>query len=78
MKFKIEKTSLMFKRDEKPTERAFKEALSNFNNNNVLFEEDEWYIEVNSLEELIALVREEGYPIIIGLNKLEIYDDYRE
>lgn len=77
MKFKIEKTSLMFKREEKPTEKAFKESLNNFNNS-VMFEDTEWYLEINSLEELIALVREEGYPIIIGLNKLEIYDDYRE
>lgn len=41
-------------------------------------------IDINSLEELMALRRREGWPIIIGAapddgpGELEIYDDYRE
>ena len=40
-------------------------------------------IEVNTLEELLKLVEEKDYEIIIGKDlewqwRLEVYDDYRE
>lgn len=42
-------------------------------------------VEINSLEELMALRRREGWPIVIDAapddgepGTLEIYDDYRE
>lgn len=39
--------------------------------------DEEWYIKINSLEELIKLSEKEG-QIIIEEDYLEIYDDYRE
>jgi len=41
----------------------------------------EWTIEINSLEELLSLSREEGELVISGTGSypsIEIYDDYRE
>lgn len=37
-----------------------------------------WTIEINSVEELLALKGKVGCPIIVGSNNLEIYDGYRE
>lgn len=45
-------------------------------------EEGKWYIEINTLDELIKLSEQCGHPIIIdpfsNFNLLEIYDRYRE
>ena len=46
------------------------------------FEEEGWFLEINSLEELINLKEEVGEWLIIGethnLLSIEIYNDYRE
>jgi len=40
-------------------------------------DERNWYIQINSLEELIKLEEKEG-NIIVGDGYIEIYDTYRE
>lgn len=40
-------------------------------------EETIYYLEINSIEELQKLIKEEG-TIVLGDNNIEIYDDYRE
>lgn len=58
------------------------ERLKNYN---ITKEEDDIYIEINTLEELLDAARLLDEDLIIGFNKyknnevkLEIYDDYRE
>lgn len=63
MEFMITRTSL-WTNNQKPTQKAYKEGGN-------------WYIKINSLDELIELTRKEG-KIIIDEDFLEIYDDYRE
>ena len=81
MKFRIKRTS-SFYATEKPCERAY--------GGNPLKENSEkkvWYIDINSIEELVAFRLELQEPIIIGdvweeelgdMPEIEIYDDYRE
>lgn len=63
MEFMITRTSL-WTNNQKPYQKAYKEG-------------ENWYIKINSLDELIELTRKEG-KIIIDEDSLEIYDDYRE
>jgi len=55
------------------------------------FDEDKWYVDINSLEELIQFIKESDQPgraekaVVITLGDkypdipdLQIYDDYRE
>ena len=37
-----------------------------------------WYLEINSLEELMDFQKKEGSSVILSDNTIEIYDDYRE
>lgn len=37
-----------------------------------------WDVEINTLEELLDLLKEEGHELIISDGYIEIYDDYRE
>ena len=37
-----------------------------------------WYIDINSLEELIALAEKEEQELIISKNEIVIYDGYME
>ena len=39
---------------------------------------NEWEIEINSLDELLALMDRVGDNLIIGRNNITIYDDYVE
>ena len=63
MEFMITRTSF-WESSNKPTEKAYEK-------------DGDWYIKINSLEELIELTKKEG-EIIIGGDYLEIYDDFRE
>ena len=69
IEFKIKRTSSMYGNKRKPTEKAYKA-------------EDDWYIQLNSLEQLIELSKNEKMKIIIdatgNIETLEIYDDDRE
>ena len=42
------------------------------------FEKVRWEVEINTLEELLDLLKEAGYELIISDGYIEIYDDYRE
>ena len=37
-----------------------------------------WHIDINSLEELQSLIKEVGHSVIVGEDRIEIYDGYRE
>lgn len=65
MKYKISRTSDWWGCKTKPCEKAYKEN-------------DTWYIDINSLEELNELIGEVESKVIIGGDDIEIYDDYRE
>lgn len=71
MKIEIFKTSDMFNFNSPPCKNAFQEM-----------DGDKYYIEVDTLKDLLTLVNKYG-PIILdkGHNSqysIEIYDDYRE
>lgn len=69
MKFEVVRTSIRWKVEEAPCPEA--EKLPN----------GIWQVEIASLEDLIAFVREHGEVVInAGLHRpiIEIYDDYRE
>lgn len=42
------------------------------------FEKIRWEVEINTLKELLDLLKEAGYELIISDGYIEIYDDYRE
>jgi hypothetical protein len=46
--------------------------------NGAYLKPDSWYIEINSLEDIIKLQLDCGSPIIINSGHIEIYDDDRE
>ena len=52
---------------------------------NAIFNGEDWFVEINSLEELLELIEEQDEDIIIKPKRsgypfqtIEIYDDYRE
>lgn len=69
MKFGITKTSNVISTSKpKPTEKAYSEGKK-------------WYIEINTLEEIINLSRETRKELIINTDEepyIEIYDCFRE
>ena len=38
---------------------------------------DKWYVDINSLEDLMAFIGRHG-KVVVRSNWIEIYDDYRE
>ena len=64
MKYKISRSSDWFGKKQ-PCEKAYKEN-------------DTWYIDINTLEELNELIDEVETKVIIGGDDIEIYDYYRE
>lgn len=98
MKFQIYRTSNYSDRDNPKVEKAKKEILKYHYNaytphgGTPIYARDEmkecWTIEINTLEELIALAKSQKSPIILGLpydegegfqlHSIEIYDGYRE
>ena len=64
MKYEISRSSDWWG-EKQPCEKAYKEN-------------DKWYIDINSLEELNELIDEVKEKVIIGCDDIEIYDDYRE
>lgn len=63
MIFSIEKTSAPYSK-KKPCKKAKKTK-------------DGFQIEINTLEELMELIKQEG-QVIVSEGEIEIYDDYRE
>ena len=73
MKFRIAKASeyCVFKEDSKPCEKAFIHEYPTG--------EKVWMVEINTLEELMALRQEVNEELIIGLNNwITVYDDFVE
>ncbi len=82
MKYIISKTSSFGQRNEAPCEGAVAVGCNEFG-------DTLWGIEINTLEELMALQDKVGHPLIIGPapyydaneysgKAIEIYNDYRE
>jgi hypothetical protein len=67
MIFEIDKASDVYGVEGKPCKNA------KFNS-----QKDEWEIEINSLEELVALIQEKNYSLIISDTDITIYDSYVE
>ena len=74
MRFQISRTSQFINSETAPHERAVSEQKT-YPNGNVC---TEWFIEINSLEELIAFAKEVRYELVVTENSIEIYDDWRE
>ena len=64
MKYKISRSSDWWS-EKQPCQKAYKEN-------------DKWYIDIDSLEEIQELINEVKTEVIIGFDDIEIYDDYRE
>lgn len=94
MTFQIEQTSCCFYEDKPPCKNAYiKETVIcipvlRFENGKPIKGDPiirkRWFVDINTLEELIALREEVENPLIVDhddeMNKdtIEIYDDYRE
>jgi hypothetical protein len=66
MKFQIHRVSLC-SNEEKPCDGAF-----------LVDGEYGWFIEINTLEELIALSVREDESLVVDKDSIYIYDDYME
>ena len=85
MKFRIRRTSRSSFSKEKPCEDAY---LDKFvpDTNDDYFDQSYWAIDIESIEDLLALAEKEKEEIIVkapceytdNLPEIEIYDDYRE
>jgi len=69
MKFKISRTSQMWREKEKPCEEASIVEIEN---------EACWVVEFDTLEELVKFSVRYKEVIICSKDEIEIYDDYRE
>lgn len=74
MKFYIYKASDGFREYEKPCEKAIPANPMD----DGFYRWVQWRIEINSLEDLINLMKETNSEIILSENRIIIYDDYVE
>ena len=74
MEFYIERTSDWFHKKPPVKNRQLRLVPKNKKD---AYSKNEWYIEINSLEDLVKLSEEEG-SLIFNPGHIEIYDDYRE
>lgn len=91
MTFKIERTSGLSFRPEKPCEKAYskkviwstrEERIQDVNGRFITQEtpiyHEAWFIEINTLQDLLDLIKEVGDSIILTEDTIEIYDSLRE
>lgn len=71
MTYKIEQTSSYGYQGQAPCSKAYR---GDNNENNY----PQWYVDINTLEELQALQDEVNKALIVGKEHIEIYDAYRE
>lgn len=71
MIYRITASNTGLYREDKPYHKAYRDGNDEYGL-------PVWRIEVNSLEELMNIVREAGHPVIIDEQEIEIYNDYRE
>lgn len=70
MKYRIIRTS-DWDCKEKPHREAYQEGVDKY-------DRPIWVIEINSLEDLHKIIEEEDCTIIVDVDEIEIYDDFRE
>lgn len=71
MKFNIE--SLKYRNSSAP---PCKNAVFDHEGSDAYF--SRWFIEINTLEELLEIVKETTYDLIVNADTITIYDDYAE
>lgn len=85
MKFRIKRTSESSFCERKPCEGAYVDRFE-ADKNDRLYDQRWWAIDIESLDDLLALAEKEREEIIVkapseytdNLPEIEIYDDYRE
>lgn len=70
MKYRITRTS-DWDCKEKPHRESYQEGVDKY-------DRPIWVIEINSLEDLHKIIEEEDHTIIVDVDEIEIYDDFRE
>jgi len=74
MKFEITRISDSLS-NKKPCEGAYSEPVKG----DWLGRKNQWFIDFNSLEELLKFIEKEGHIVVSNYGPaIEIYDDYRE
>lgn len=73
MKYKIERTSSAAYQVEQPCDKAYRG-----DDDDDEFDNPQWYIDIDSLEDLQELREEVKCSLIVSKETIEIYDDYRE
>lgn len=71
MTYKIFKTSSFGYDGQPPCSKAYRGENDEYNY-------PQWYVEIDTLEELQQLQKEVKTPLIVGVETIEIYDSYRE
>lgn len=67
MKYNISKTSDFWGNEGKPYSKAYQDE-----------NDKKWYVDIETLNELNAIIEETEHPIVIDMDSIEVYDDYRE
>lgn len=70
MKYIITRTS-DWSGKEQPCSQAFQDGTDKYGH-------PIWRVDINSLDDLQSIIKECDASVIVGLNDLEIYDDFRE
>lgn len=73
MKFVIYKASDGFNSYPKPCEKAYLKPTGNG-----FYQFAKWEVEINSLEDLLSLMKETDNELILSEDRIIIYDDYVE
>lgn len=71
MKYKIWRTSSWGYQEEAPCSAAYRGENDETNY-------PQWFVEINTLEDLQMIQMETKRPLILGIETIEIYDEYRE
>ena len=72
MKFKVERTSDIWN-DKQPCPEAIRETIGAYDVPTI-----DWFVNIDTLEELVAFAKEHGPELVFEDGRIEIYDTYRE
>mgnify|MGYP003429606115 CR=1 FL=1 len=67
MKYNISKTSDFWGYEGKPYSKSYQDE-----------NDKKWYVDIETLDELNAIIEETECQLVINTDSIEIYDDYRE
>ena len=67
MKYNISKTSDFWGNYGKPYSKAYQDE-----------NDKKWYVDIETFDELNAIIEETKCELVINTDSIEIYDDYRE